>query len=181
MSFRLSLLSTAAALTLAAAAAPALAAPLKVNSGNEAVIEPPIIHPDEAPCVVPLVTDGQFGANAIPYTYTPPAACPGPWAKVVLKMQFSLNEGRQFDRSGQLFFAGVPLWFGTTAEPRATLSPKWSFEKDVTDYTALYSTTQTGNLIVPNYQSSVYTSTITASATLMFYPVTASAPAPGHR
>ena len=156
----------------------AWAAPLAVGSGNEAVIEPTVPHPDEKPCTVPLVTGGTFGANAIGYAYAPPAACPGPWAKVVLSMDFSLNQGRQFDRSGQLFLAGVPLWFGTTAEPRATLSPRWTFEKDVTDYTALFTTAQTGVLQVPNYQSSVYTSTITASATLLFYPATASAPAP---
>ncbi len=157
---------------------PAWAAPLKVGSGNEAVIEPMVAHPDETPCTVPLVTKGEFGANGISYTYAPPAACPGPWAKVVLSMDFSLNQGRQFDRSGQLFLAGVPLWFGTTAEPRATLSPSWSFQKDVTDYTALFTTVQTGVLQVPNYQSSVYTSTITASAMLLFYPATPTAPAP---
>jgi hypothetical protein len=160
------------------AALPAWSAPLAVGSGNEAVIEPPVAHPAEIPCTVPLVIQGAFGANGIGYAYTPPASCPGPWAKVVLSMAFSLNEGRQFDRSGQLFLGGVPLWFGTTAEPRATLSPRWSFEKDVTDYTALFTTTQTGVLQVPNYQSSVYTSTITASATLLFYPVMSGAPAP---
>ena len=160
------------------ASLPAWAAPLKVGSGNEAVIEPPVAHPDETPCTVPLVTKGTFGADAIGYAYTPPAACPGPWAKVVLSMEFSLNQGRQFDRSGVLFLAGVPLWFGTTAEPRATLAPRWSFDKDVTDYTALFTTAQTGLLQVPNYQSPVYTSTITASATLLFYPATPTAPAP---
>ena len=102
------------------AALTARAAPLQVGSGNEAAIEPPVPHPDETPCTVPLVTKGQFGADGISYSYAPPSACPGPWAKVVLSMAFSLNEGRQFDRSGQLFLAGVPLWFGTTAEPRAT-------------------------------------------------------------
>ena len=154
------------------------AAPLVVGSGNEAVIEPPVAHPDETPCTVPLVTKAQFGADGVNYSYTPPATCPGPWAKVVLSIGISLNQGRQFDRSGQLFLGGVPLWFGTTAEPRATLAPYWSFQKDVTDYTVLFETAQTGTLQIPNYQSSVYTSTITASATLLFYPATASAPAP---
>jgi hypothetical protein len=154
------------------------AGPLVPGSGNEAVIEPAVPHPAETPCIVTLLTKATFGANAVPYNFTPPAACPGPWAKVILKMSISLNQGRQFDRSGQLFLAGVPLWFGTTAEPRATLAPTWSFEKDVTDYTALYGSSQTGFLQIANYQSSVYTSTITASATLSFYPATASAPAP---
>ncbi len=161
-------------------AAPAHAAPLKVGSGNEAVIDPPVPHPDEAPCTVPLVTKATFQSSGFTtaYSYTPPAACPGPWARVVLKMALSLDQGRQFDRSGILFMGGVPLWFGTTAEPRATLAPAWSFEKDLTDYTALFTGAQTGVLQIPNYSSPVYTSIITASATLLFYPVTASAPAP---
>jgi hypothetical protein len=154
------------------------AGPLVPGSGNEAVIEPAVPHPAETPCEVPLVTKATFGANAVSYNYTPPAACPGPWNTVVLKMSISLNKGVQFDRSGQLFLAGVPLWFGTTAEPRATLAPSWTFEKNVTDYSALYGTAQTGFLQIANYQSSVYNSTITASASLLFYPATAKAPAP---
>jgi hypothetical protein len=156
----------------------AQAGALKVGSGNEAVIEPPVPHPDETPCTVPLVTDGKFGANAVNYSYTPPAACPGPWAKVVLSMHISLDKGVQFDRSGYLFMGNIPLWFGTTAEPRATLGPSWTFEKDVTDYTAVFESAQTGYLQIPNYQSSVYTSTITGSATLLFYPPTSASPAP---
>ncbi len=168
------------ATALTCLAARGWAAPLQVGSGNEAVIEPPVGHPDETPCEVPLVIKGTFQGSGFtsPYTYTPPAGCPGPWAKVVLKMQMSLDQGRQFDRSGYLFMGGVPLWFGTTAEPRATLAPRWSFEKDVTDYTALFMSAQTGILQIPNYTSPVYTSVITASATLEFYPATASAPAP---
>ena len=169
------LLSAAAAL---AVISPLYAAPLAVGSGNEAVIEPPVPHPNEPSCLVPLVTHAQFGANAVAYSFTPPAACPGPWARVVLRIGIELNEGRQFDRTGLLTLAGVPLWFGTTAEPRATLSPRWSFEKDVTDYTALFETTQAGSMQIPNYQGPVYTSTITANAALVFYPATAAAPAP---
>ncbi len=179
MSFKSCLFAGAASTCiLSALALPTLAAPLVPGSGNEAVIEPAVQHPDETPCVVPLVTKATFGANAVPFTFTPPAACPGPWAKVILGMSISLNTGVQYDRSGQLFLGGVPIWFGTTAEPRATLAPYWSFTKDVTDYTALYASSQTGFLQIANYQSSVYTSTITASATLSFYPATKSAPAP---
>ncbi len=162
------------------AAAPALAAPLRIGSGNEAVVEPPVPHPDETPCIVKLVTRATFQSSGFTtnYSYTPPAACPGPWAKVVLQMRLSLDEGVQFDRTGYLFMGGVPLWFGTTAEPRATLAPEWSFQKDLTDYTALFATAQTGILQIPNYSSPTYPSIITASAALLFYPATAAAPAP---
>jgi hypothetical protein len=180
VNFRSCLLAAAATGLLPAIVLPrADAAPLKVGSGNEAVIEPAVIHPDETPCVVKLLTKAPFANfNPANYSFTPPAACPGPWAKVVLSISISLNEGRQFDRSGLLFLGGVPIWFGTTAEPRATLAPYWSFEKDVTDYTALFESAQTGYMEIGNIVNSTYTSTITASATLKFYPVTPTAPAP---
>ena len=161
-----------------AATAPALAGPLVVGSGNEAVIEPLVPHPNEAPCVVPLVSGAKFGAETVSYSYTPPAACPGPWAAVVLDISLSVAHGRQFDRTGLLQLGGVPIWFGTTAEPRATLAPSWSFQKSLTDYTALFGTAQSGTMQIPNYQSSTYPSTITASASLSFYPASTAYPAP---
>jgi NAD(P)H-dependent FMN reductase len=178
VSFRYNLLAAALGGLAALATMPAMAGPLVVGSGNEAVIEPSVAVPDETPCVVPLLTGAIFGANAVSYSYTPPSACPGPWAKVVLVMAISLNKGVQYDRSGELFMGGIPLWFGTTAEPRATLAPSWTFQKDVTDYTAVFATPQSGFLQIANYQSNIYPSTITATATLKFYPPTASAPAP---
>ncbi len=161
-----------------AAASPALAGPLVVGSGNEAVIEPSVPHPNETPCVVPLVSGAKFGAETVTYSYTPPAACPGPWAAVVLDMSISVAHGVQFDRTGLLQLGGVPIWFGTTAEPRATLAPSWSFQKDLTDDTALFETAQSGTMQIPNYQSSKYPSTITASASLSFYPAGTAFPAP---
>jgi hypothetical protein len=176
---RVLLVGTGVAALAAGAALPATAAALRVGSGNEAVIEPPVPHPHETPCSVPLVVDGQFASfNPVNFNFTPPAACPGPWAKVVLSMKLSLNAGRQFDRTGLLVLNGVPLWFGTTAEPRATLAPNWNFSRDVTSYTALFEAAQTGSLSIGNVVDSTYTSTITANATLEFYPVTKKFPAP---
>ena len=150
-----------------------------IGSGNVAVIEPNVSHPNATPCVVPLVSNVQF-TNFTPYSYsyTPPAGCPAPWSKVILKMHLSLNAGVQFDRSGLLFMDGVPLWFGTTAEPDSNLAPNWRFEKDVTDDTALFESAQSGELNIGNLVNSTYTGIITASAELDFYPVTKGWPAP---
>ena len=149
-----------------------------VGSGNEAVIEPPVAHPAETGCVVPLVKNAKFDSTTVTYSYAPPVACPGPWAAVVLKLDLGLNAGRQYDRSGLLTMAGVPLWFGTTAEPRKTIAPHWVVQKDVTGYTALYTAAQTGTLLIANYYDAADTSTITANVSLVFYPPTASFPAP---
>ncbi len=155
------------------------AAGLTIGSGNVAVIEPPVSHPPVTPCVVPLVTNVQFtNFNPYDYSYTPPAACPPPWSKVVLKMHLSLNAGVQFDRSGLLFMDGIPLWFGTTAEPDSNLAPDWRFQKDLTPYTALFESAQSGELNIGNLVNSTYTGIITASAELDFYPVTKGYPAP---
>ncbi|MCQ8241120.1 peptide-N4-asparagine amidase [Rhizosaccharibacter radicis] len=149
-----------------------------VGTGNPAPIEPDPSHPDEAPCRVPLFTGATFGADAVGFTYQPPASCPGPWAKVILSTDVSVQAGRQFDRTASIWLAGVNLLFGTTAEPRAALAPSWHVERDVTDDTALLRSSQPGHVLIANYQSSVYTSTITASAALLFYPATRRYPAP---
>jgi hypothetical protein len=165
-----------ASLLVLCAALPAHAA-LTPGSGNVAVIEPPVVVPKETPCIVPLVTDAIFGANNATYAYTPPAACPGPWARVVLKVDVKVQKGIQYDRTGTLWMAGVPLWFGTTAEPNPSLGPSWHFERDVTQYSALFKTPQTGFELIANYACCGGNVLIESDASLLFYPPTASFPA----
>ena len=95
--------------------------PFTKGSGNVAVIEPPVAHPDETPCVVKLYKNAQFGASNVYFLYKPPANCPGPYSTIVLSVDVSLDAGIQYDRSGTIWIGGVPLWFGTTAEP----TPNW--------------------------------------------------------
>jgi hypothetical protein len=160
-----------------AAAMPAQAA-FKIGSGNTAVIEPNVIVPKETPCVVPLTNNVQFGANNADFSYTPPAQCPGPWAKVVLDVEVNVQKGIQYDRTGTLWMGGVPLWFGTTSEPNPKLAPSWHFERDVTDYTALFTTPQTGFEIIANYTQGNIQAQIFSTASLKFYPPTPTFPAP---
>jgi hypothetical protein len=156
----------------------ALAAGFTIGSGNTAVIEPPVQVPPETPCVVTLFANAVFGASNAPIAYAPPSACPGPWAKVVLRTEIGLDKGIQYDRTGTIWLAGVPLWFGTTSEPTPALAPSWVVQKDVTDYTSLFLSAQTGFALITNYTNSTDTSVITASAQLLFYPPTTAYPAP---
>ncbi|MCQ8277272.1 hypothetical protein NFI95_02255 [Acetobacteraceae bacterium KSS8] len=150
-----------------------------VGSSNVAPIEPTAVPvPDSTPCVVSLFGTTTFGGDSVPFSFKPPAACPGPWAKVVLQADLSVTAGRQFDRTGSIMLGGVPLFFGTTAEPRAALSPSWHVERDVTEDTALFESPQTGSALIQNYVTSVYTGVLSASAKLLFYPATARFPAP---
>jgi hypothetical protein len=157
---------------------PSLAAGFVLGSGNTAVIEPALPHPAETPCVVTLFANDVFGANNLNYSYAPPAACPGPWAKVILKASIGLDKGIQYDRSGLIWLGGVNIWFGTTSEPTPTLAPHWQIEKDVTDDTALFLAPQTGFVQITNYTNSTDTSVITTSAQLLFYPATPKDPVP---
>ena len=114
--------------------------PPLVTTGQTGVATavPNIPVPAGTPCVVPLFTDQQFiGFNPVAFNYAPPASCPGPWAKVVLQADYSVNAGRQFDRTASIWVGGVNLYFGTTQEPSAAIAPTWHVERDVTDYSAL--------------------------------------------
>ena len=159
-----------------AAALPAHAA-LTPGSGNVAVIEPPVIVPKETPCVVRLTRNATFGGNNVTYSYTPPPACPGPWARVVLLVDVVVQQGIQYDRTGTLWMGGVPLWFGTTAEPTPNLAPSWHFERDVTQYSALFTTPQTGFELIANYACCGDDVLIKSNTTLLFYPPTPTFPA----
>jgi hypothetical protein len=138
---------------------------------NETTADPPVPRPQEAPCTVQLFTNFEFTNFTYPtFQYTPPANCPGPWAKVVLDANFAVTAGVQFDRTGSIWIAGTNIYFGTTAEPGATYAPSWQIQKDVTDLTPIFETPSTGEVVLGNIVNSTYTGIISASATLDFYP-----------
>lgn len=86
-----------------------------------------------------------------------------------------MTAGRQFDRTAKFFLGGVNLYFGTTAEPRASLSPSWHVESDVTDLSAVFRSAQNGSANISNFvgvsAGVSYTGIIFANAQLEFYPV----------
>src|SRR5262245_45830043 len=116
-----------------------------VGSPNTAVADPPIAVPSTTPCVVPLFANLTF-ADFSPklFSYTPPAGCSAPWAKVVLAADFAVTAGRQFDRTASIWLGGTNVYFGTTSEPSATVARSWHIENDLTDYTALFRAAQPG-------------------------------------
>ncbi len=170
-----------AALFAVSACAQVVLAPLtpQIGSSNPVSAEPLVARPATKPCTVPLLTNQPFADySGKPFTYTPPVACPGPWAKVVLTADFTVTAGRQFDRSTQFFLGNANIFYGTTAEPRKALSPSWHIERDLTDLSALFQTPQTGQAILGNTVNSTYTSIIYGNAALLFYPASTKSPAP---
>jgi hypothetical protein len=162
-----------ACLVLAAgtiSAQPIPAPGLVIGSGNTATADPAIARPDTTPCVVTLFNNFAFADfSPKPFSFTP--ACPGPWAKVVLNADFSIQAGRQFDRTAEIWIGGVNVYFGTTSEPSAKVARSWHIERDLTDYSALFNTTQNGRVDLGNLVNSTFTSTLFGTATIQFYPL----------
>jgi hypothetical protein len=142
-----------------------------IGSSNTVTADPPVSRPEVKPCVVSLFSGLQFVNFNIPtYQYTPPAGCPGPWQKVIFTADFNVTAGRQFDRTAIVDMGFVNLYFGTTPEPRHNLSPSWHVERDVTDYSNLFTSPQAGSVILGYVVNSTYTGVISGSAALEFYP-----------
>ena len=151
----------------------------QIGTSLEATADPAVPRPNTKPCVVTLLANQAFeNFNNPTFTYTPPTSCPGPWSKVVFEGDFSIQPGVQFDRTGALFLGNVDIYFGTTAEPQQNVTDTWHVERDLTDYTALFKTPQTGfaslgNIIEPGLNSIIF-----GTFTLEFYPANFANPAP---
>jgi len=149
----------------------------QVGSSNPITAEPPVPRPHARRCVVQLFQNLRF-ADFTPksFGYAPPSGCPGPWARVVFTADFTVTAGRQFDRTAAFYLGHAGIYYGTTAEPRAALSPSWHVERDVTDLTPLFTSVQTGEANIGNFVGVsggvTYNGIIYASAALEFYPAT---------
>lgn len=147
------------------------AAQLKIGSGNTATADPPVPHPATTPCTVVLFKGFIFNNfNAQSFPYTPPTACPGPWGAVVLTADFSISAGIQYDRTANIWLGPTNIYFGTTAEDQPNEGRNWHIERDLTDYSAILTTTQQGTVDLGNLVNQTYTGVIHGSASLQFYP-----------
>jgi hypothetical protein len=165
-------LSSIFAVLLLTAISFAAAPPYKVGSGNTVTADPRVPRPHTTPCVVELFKDAEFADyNPYAFSYTPPANCPGPWQKVVFVSNIYVTAGIQYDRTANFWMGSTNIYFGTTAEPSPNLSPNWVVEKDLTDYSPLFTTAQTGQADIGNTVNGTYTGIIYASAELEFYPI----------
>jgi hypothetical protein len=167
-------------LPIAAALVPAAFAsgPYKIGSANTVTADPNIPRPYTKPCVVQLFSDAQFFEfNNENFTFTPPADCPGPWAKVVFESDISVQAGIQYDRTANYWIGPYNIYFGTTAEPSA-IGPSWHVESDLTDYSAIFATSQPGVASIGNTLCCGLTSIIFASADIEFYPLVPGQTAP---
>lgn len=153
----------------------------QIGTQFEATADPVIPRPHVKPCVVPLFANyefAHFSDTSQTFQVTPPANCTGPWEKIVFEADFSENAGAQFDRTASVFVANTNIYFGTTPEPLASVTNTWHVERDITDYAALFSTPQTGTIVLANCTTdcappyNTLNGVFTVNADLEFYPDT---------
>ena len=152
----------------------------QIGTQFEVTAEPLVPRPQGQPCVVQLFagyTFAFFSNTTQTFQFTPPANCPGPWKKVVFDVDFSENGGVQFDRTASIYLGNANIYFGTTPEPLAVLTNTWHVERDITDYSALLTTAQTGTIVLGNCTTdcpppynTFLNGVFTVNANLEFYP-----------
>ena len=173
-------LAAAIALPLSAQKSASLYPPITTTGTSlEVTADPLVPRPHTKHCEVTLLTNEAFADyNNHTFDFTPPADCPGPWAKVIFTGDFSIDAGVQFDRTGWVFLGGVNIYFGTTAEPLQNQTDAWHVERDLTDYASLFKTAQTGYMYLGNTVNSTYTSVLHGTLKLEFYQADFGNPAP---
>ena len=150
-----------------------------IGSSDTVTADPPVAHPNTKPCVVSLFSNLEFADfNIKPFDYAPLEKCAGPWAKVILVLDFNETTGNQFDRTAEITIGNVNVYFGTTPEPSSTLGPTWHVERDLTDYSALLKTAQAGQANLGNLVNATFTGIIHGNAEIEFYPADWFNPAP---
>ena len=169
---------------LALAGATPAAAYLETSTSDPVTAAPPPTEPDTAHCTVTLAdhfpsntTDASHTPQQYSGTLTPPADCPGPWAKVIMTQTISVS-GRQYDRVGSLQIGGTDVYWGTTEEPSGPTPTTYTIKKDLTEYSALLRTPQPYHGGIGNYMSDVYTGNYVQTVTLTYYRADRAHPAP---
>src|SRR6516162_10970682 len=114
-----------------------------IGSANTVTANAPVPRPTTQPCTVTLFQNYDFADfNPKFFSYAPPVGCLGPWAAVVLEADWSVDAGRQFDRTSEIWLGGANIFFGTTAEPSRDVQRSWHTENNLTEYSPLFTIPQ---------------------------------------
>ena len=157
---------------------PAPAEP-QVGSSNPVSPEPNVPRPSTTPCTVTLFSNFAFSDfSNLPLTFAPPTGCAAPWSRVVLTVDFTAPPNVLYDRTATIFLGGANLFFGTTAAPLSNFRASWHVERDLTDYSVIFTKPQTGNAALNNLTFATAQAVIYGTAKLLFYPANEANPAP---
>lgn len=166
----------------------ATASPSVVGTRDTVLASPQVPRPSGTPCIVELFRNVALEGEGRPwfgdgdtFAYAPPAACPGPWAKVILKVDVRNADPNTY-LDGLMFahvsIGGVPLYSGGGQDN--DVPTHWHVERDVTDYSAVLRQAAEGILearALPRYPPAFH-QPYHVTATLLFYPPNALNAAP---
>ena len=109
--------------------------------------DPPVPRPSSTPCTEQLAEVATIGEGHGNFNYSPYHCGAGPWAKIVLEMDFALTDDRKGNRVPlplNVWFNGVNLYAGSIALAgnHDVVAPCYEvycghLERDVTDYAPL--------------------------------------------
>ena len=163
----------------------AFAANLASSTEQIASIDPAVPPAAGKPCVVELFNDRPWPQEYVyiendpSYSYTPPAACPPPWSKIILKLDMQSTRRTVVDTLG-MDLANVRLFHGATPHYDGVVN--WHVERDLTDYGALFKQPQIGLLWSSQNPEAIDYVTDSfafhAHAELLFYRSSAATPPP---
>jgi hypothetical protein len=139
------------------------------NVANPITALPPVSRPDTRHCTVTVMRHDFANSYGKPFvgTVTPPKACPGPWAKVVLDWNGSVK-GRQYDRLAGVWLGGAEILRTSTPEPDAA-GISWHDATDITEFTPLLRGTQPVVVDLGNIVNATYTGIYHMSMTFTYY------------
>lgn len=153
---------------------------LPTDTQQQVSAQRPIPVPSTPSCTETLMTHDFANSYGAPFngSYTPPAGCPGPWAKVVMTLT-STVAGTQFDRDVYVALGHAILLDGSTSEPCCTGNAStWTVQRDVTDLTPLLTTAQPVQVELDNVNDATYTGVYHTVVSLTFYEPDAKNPVP---
>ncbi|HEY1139281.1 MAG TPA: peptide-N4-asparagine amidase [Lysobacter sp.] len=167
-------LALLASLTASAAAAPV---PQKFGDDHDdpRTANPTVPRPATRACTIQIVDHGFDSFEPARGRVDAPAACPGPWQRVVLEMDGEVA-GRQYDRMGYLAIGGATVFRTSSPEPSRE-GIRWHVEKDLTEYAPLLSQPQPLEMHLGNVVNETYTGIFKIKARLVFYPADRAHPA----
>jgi len=156
--------------------------------------DPSVPRPSSTPCTEELANVSTIGEGYGFFSYSPYHCGAGPWAKIVLEMDFNLTDDRPGNRVPlplTVWLDGVNLYFGSIAlagnhDVMAPCNEVYCghLERDVTDYVSLLRYRGGAHLASGNWIAGVGDETTKSGpsffgiARLKYYPPTATEPAP---
>jgi hypothetical protein len=154
----------------------------EVNYQDPLTAVQPIARPPTQSCSVTVMQDFAFnssvGQGVFNGTLAPPAACPGPWSKIVLDFTGKVA-GRQFDRLMNVWVGGAEVFQSSTPEPDPD-GITWHVEHDATRYSSLFAQPAPIKVELQNYVTGIYTGVIYGTLKVTYYRANAAYPAPEH-